>query len=541
MIKSAKLLVLSVFLASSLQSIGQQQGQTGTPALVMKDGVADLMVDGQPFIILGGQAGNSGASNLADVDRVYSVLNQIHANTAEIPISWNLLEPQPGKYDYSLVDGAIEHARTHKLHLIFLWFGTTKNATLSYVPSWIKIDRTKYFRVRNAYGRETEAISPFCVAALKEDQTAFSGLMNHIKEFDGRDHTVLMMQVENETGMLGTDRDYSSEGSRYFEEQVPSEVIDYVQGHKASLRRPLQAALAAPQAHTRGTWTEVFGDAAPEAFSAWAVSRYVDAVASAGKAAYGLPMYVNVALMNTGSVRPGDWPSGGPAPNVIDIWKAVAHHIDILAPDIYRVDFPEIAQIYARKDNPLYIPETGLGPYYAPYVFTTLAEFGGIGFAPFGVGRRSPDGQLGPAASAFEENYQVLEPLLPLIVNGRHRGTLFPIVLNMYRHESVAIPLGDSLDAVVHFDETFAADPNAHRAGGIIVKLTKDQYVVAGEGFHVEFVELRGPRRNAEFISIEKGTFNDGVWVREQALNGDEESVTLRPHNPSILLVKLNR
>jgi beta-galactosidase GanA len=529
----------AVLILVSIASVAQAQNEA-IPRLAREANRTQMLVDGNPFIMLGGQAGNSSASNLEDVEVAYRALDAVHANTAEIPLSWNLVEREPGRFDFQLVDGVIEGARRHHLKLVFLWFGTAKNATFSYVPDWIKSDRKTYFRARDARGQEMDAISPFCAAALKLDRRAFSVIMRHIREFDERDHTVILMQVENETGLIHTDRDYSAAATQAFAAQVPSDLMAYLQEHREDLTPALQEAWKQAGYRKSGSWAEVFGDLAPEVFSAWSVSHYVDTVAEAGKAEYPIPYYVNVALMNSGSVRAGDWPSGGPTYHVVDVWKAIAKHIDILAPDIYRVDFPQMAAIYNRPDNVLFVPETGFAPYYAPYVFTTLAE-DGIGFSPFGIDSGYTDGKLTGPAAALEENYRVLRPLLPIIARNRYQGTLFPVVLEMYRHESLAIPLGDSLSAVVHFDETFVAETQAHRAGGIIIKLAADKFIVAGEGFHVEFAELKGIPRNSEYLSIEEGTFDGEHWVAKRVLNGDEENTTLPLRQPRILQVRLNR
>jgi beta-galactosidase GanA len=526
-------------IVASIVSLARAQDE-GIPRLIHESEHTQLLVDGSPFIILGGQAGNSSASNLQDIEVVYHALDAVHANTAEIPLSWNLLEREPGRVDFQLVDGAIEGARRHHLKLVFLWFGTTKNATFSYVPDWIKVDRATYFRARDARGQEMDAISPFCEAALKLDQRAFAMVMHHIREFDQHDHTVILMQVENETGLIHTDRDYSAAAASAFQAPIPFELSSYLEEHREALTPALQGAWKQAGYRKSGTWTEMFGDLAPEVFSAWSVSRYVDRVAEAGKAEYAIPYYVNVALMNTGSARAGDWPSGGPTYHVIDIWKAVAKHIDILAPDIYRVDFPQMAAIYNRPDNVLFVPETGFAPYYAPYVFTTLAE-NGIGFSPFGIDQGFRDGALTGPAAALEENYRVLRPLLPIIARNRYRGSVFPIVLDMYRHDALAIPLGDSLTAVVHFDETFVADTGGHRAGGIIIKIAPDRFIIAGEGFHIEFAELKEVPRNSEYLSIEEGTFDGDHWFTKRVLNGDEENTVLPLHQPRILQVRLNR
>jgi hypothetical protein len=381
--------------------------------------------------------------------------------------------------------------------------------------------------------------------------------MHHIRDFDTNDRTVILMQVENEVGLGGTDRDYSPVANRKFAEAVPADVMSYLSDHKETLRPAMHEAWQRNGFKTHGTWTEVLGDMGAEAFSAWAVSRYVDGVAAAGKTEYPLPFYLNVSLMNTGSARAGDWPSGGATAHVIDIWKANAPHIDFIAPDIYRVDFPEMVDIYDRPDNPLLVPETGFSPYYAPYVFTTLAGHNGLGFAPFGVDvkpkqriddgystateAKDPEVKPGQAIASMEENFRVLRPLLPLIASKRYQNSLFPIVLSFYRHESVAIPLGDALSAVVHFDEPFVSSTDAHRAGGIIIKLSSDTFVVAGHGFHVDFEELTGSPRNAEYLTVEEGTYNAGKWVREHVLNGDEENTSLPTTRARTLLVRLNR
>lgn len=533
-------LFIAVLTFVSIPSVAQSPSE-GMPRLVHDGERTQLLVDSEPFIILGAQAQNSSASNLDDIEVVYRDLDALHANTAEIPLSWNLLEPEQGRFDFHLIDGAIEGARRHHLKLVFLWFGIAKNATMSYVPDWIKSDRKTYFRARDVQNRELYSISPFCEDALKADQRAFSAVMRHIREFDQHDHTIIMMQVENETGLIQTDRDYSALATKAFESQPPADLVSYLQEHRESLTPAMQSAWKQAGYRKAGTWSEMFGDLAPEVFSAWAVSHYVDRVAEVGKAQFALPYYVNVALINSGSVRPGDWPSGGAVYHVLDVWKAVAKHIDILAPDIYRVDFPQMATVYNRPDNVLFVPETGFAPYYAPYVFTTLAGLDGIGFSPFGIDRGYKVDELSPAAAAIEENYRVLRPLLPLIAHNRYRGTLFPIVLDMYRHEALAIPLGDSLTAVVHFDEKFVADTGAHRSGGIIIKLAPDKFIVAGEGFHVNFVETKGIPRDSEYFSIEEGTFDGDRWATKRALNGDEESTTLLLHQPRILQVRLNR
>jgi hypothetical protein len=514
------------------------------PRLVHTQSKYQLLVDGQPFLMLGGQAHNSSASNAADLKPVWDSLVAMHANTAEVPIYWELVEPQPGQYDFHVVDDVIHGARDHGLRLVLLWFGTWKNGAMTYTPGWIKEEPSKYFRVRDAMGQPMDIISPFCTAARDEDEKAFAALMQHIRSVDSSERTVIMIQVENETGLLGTDRDYSPQATRSYRSSVPSALVTYLAAHRSHLMPALETAWAASRFRQSGTWQEVFGDIAPEAFSAWYVARYVDSVAAAGKREYALPMYCNNWLAGPGAARAGDWPSGGPTIHVLDIWKAAASHIDLLAPDIYLPEFLETAAAFHRADNPLFVPETAFAPSFASYVFPTLADFNGIGFSPFGIDHGLENGKLTPSGEALAENYQVLEPLLPMIEKYQGTGRLFSIVRGV--DSANAIRLNDQLAAVAYYTSRFQFGPSipqgfrARRGGGIIVELTPDDYVVAGFGFRLVFEELHGPPRSPEFLSIEEGTFRGTQWVPERRLNGDELHVDLL-QKPRILRVRFVR
>ncbi|MEJ2010216.1 MAG: beta-galactosidase, partial [Acidobacteriota bacterium] len=253
------------------------------PQLVHTGFRYQLLVNGKPFLMLGGQAHNSSASNPKDLEPVWRSLVAMHANTAEVPLYWELVEPQPGHFDFHLIDSIIEGARQHGLHLVLLWFGTWKNGAMTYTPPWIKTDPAKYFRVRNEAGQPIDVISPLCAAAREADEKAFAAVMQHIKSVDESERTVIMMQVENETGLLGTDRDYSPQANTEYESQVPATLMTYLEAHRGHLMPALESAWASKHFARSGKWQDVFGDLAPEAFSAWYVARYVNAVAAAGK------------------------------------------------------------------------------------------------------------------------------------------------------------------------------------------------------------------------------------------------------------------
>ena len=62
-----------------------------------------LIVDGAPFLMLGAQANNS-SNYPAVLPKVWPVIRELHANTLEIPVAWEQIEPVEGKFDFSWVD-----------------------------------------------------------------------------------------------------------------------------------------------------------------------------------------------------------------------------------------------------------------------------------------------------------------------------------------------------------------------------------------------------------------------------------------------------
>ena len=342
------------------------------PRLVEKDGRFALMVDNAPFLIMGIEDLTMG--DWPTRPGVWPALEYMNVNTVEIPVYWGDFEPQPGQYDYTAIDRLLDEARQHHVHLVPLWFGSYKNGHPHYMPDWMKLDPVRYFHAEDRNGQAVDSPSPFCTASLEADKKAFAALMQHIKEVDPQ-RTVLMVQVENETGDWNSVRDFSPAAQKYFEAPVPAEILKAMP--------PLTSA-ASPD------WQQAYGPNADEYFNAWAVAKYVGDVAAAGKAVYPLPMDANVALRDP--IHPGApgepgaraaYESGGPTDNVIPIWKAAAPAIDILGPDDYQNDptsYLKALQLYHRDDNPLYLPETGC-PGCARFFFTGLG-LQTIGFSP---------------------------------------------------------------------------------------------------------------------------------------------------------------
>ncbi|MCX5638079.1 MAG: beta-galactosidase [Planctomycetota bacterium] len=363
------------------------------------------MVDGQPFLILGGQAHNS-SSWPGMLAQVWSAIKKMHANTLEIPIYWEQIEPQPGKFDFSLVDTLLKQGRENKVHLVFLWFGTWKNGSNHYMPEWMKRDAVKYPNIIGQNGLPIDSPSPHNRVAMEADAKAFAEVMGYLKKADSQ-HTVLMVQVENEPGSWGSVRDYSADAQKLFEGQVPVELL------KPEILRALNKPINA-----KGTWKEVFGNDADEYFHAWSVARYIGYIAAAGKAVNQLPLYVNAALRDPlSNPSASTYESGGPTDNVIPIWKAAAPAIDLLAPDIYLSDSDralKVIELYDCTDNPLFVPETGSSEEYTRYLYAVLAH-GGIGFSPFGIddnGQGVGEMETAKRLAPIAQEYAMCSPMM---------------------------------------------------------------------------------------------------------------------------------
>ncbi len=375
--------------------------QTPAPKLITENGRHAMLVDGTPYLVLGAQINNSSAWPSV-LPQVWPALEAMHVNTAEAPVYWEQIEPHPGQWDWTSVDALLDGARARHLHLILLWFGTWKNGNDHYAPAWVKEHPEQFPRMRNAYGTPLDVLSANSAANLDADRTAFTALMRHLAERDAAQHTVLMMQVENESGAVGTDRDYSPEAGRAFAGPVPAELV------KGLRMQP-------------GTWAEVFPGDAGERFQAWTQARYINAIVEAGKREFAIPMYCNVWLAYPPAELPErqiavpgiGYPSGGPVQTLLPQWKIAAPALDAIGPDIYSSNasfYLQTLDTYARPDNPLWIPETGLNDAFAPFFFSALGR-GAIGFSPFGVDWTGWTLAPGAVAKAHAANYALVGPM----------------------------------------------------------------------------------------------------------------------------------
>ncbi|WNS40775.1 DUF5597 domain-containing protein [Paenibacillus sp. MMS20-IR301] len=498
-------------------------------------GLTTLWVDGKPFVALGGEIHNSSASSLTYMaEQVWPSLRGLHLNTLIVPIYWEQLEPVQHQFDYSLVDGIIEQAREEQVRLVFLWFGLWKNGVSSYVPEWVKRDYTTYFRACYKGDIPSTTISPLCEAAVAADAKAFTSLMKHLKDVDGEQNTVIMVQVENEIGFLASARDYSALAEAGFAGEVP----------------PL---ISGAYART-GTWSEVFGEEADESFMAYHYACAVEQIASSGAKEYPLPLFVN-AWLEQFPKRPGAYPSGGPVAKMMKIWKLAAPSIALYAPDIYLPDFAGICAEYTAGGNPLFIPEARRDLDSAANVFYAVGKHNALCFAPFGIEdflKEPADGDSGADAALLltlnidksgftlngtgpflADSYRLLGSMIHTISGYRGTGCMRGFLQN---HERGTILPFAGYDIQITYQRKEERQPVS---GGLVIQTAEDEFIIAGMRFTAEWLPKRGEQAMADYIRIEEGMFVNDVWCMSRVLNGDEASRISVKSKPAALKVKM--
>lgn len=497
-----------------------------------------LMVDDAPFIIRGGELGNSSAER-AYLDPFWPKLETLGLNTVVAPVYWHAVEPAEGDFDWTTVDELLADARTHGMRLVLLWFGSWKNSMSSYTPAWVKADVGRFPRARTSRGEALEILTPFSDTNRDADARAFAALMQHLRSVDEQ-HTVIMVQVENEIGMIPQARDHCEQAEAAFIEPVPVEML--------------------PRGADIGTWTKVFGDspAAEERFMAWAYARYVEHVTAAGKAEMPLPMYTNAALIRPGTL-PGQYPSAGPLPHLADVWRAGAPSLDFIAPDIYFPNFAEWADAYVASGNPLFVPEALRSIDAAANALYAYGKHGALGFSPFGI-----ETIAGDAEALLAGTFDIIAQLTPLIVEHAGHGTmtgLIPPSDDMRAPHRVRladvvleatyerVPAPDLADGVIN-ESGDAHGSSSLPAAAIVIRTRPDELVVAGIGVTLTFHSVEAGGDTVGILSCEEGRYApaDGQvssWQRLRYLNGDQthqgRHVRLEPGKFAIQRVRLYR
>ncbi|MDR3713965.1 MAG: DUF5597 domain-containing protein [Puia sp.] len=500
------------------------------PAIIKTDsGGYRLLVDGKPFIALGAQLWNSSDWPYI-LDKEWPQLEELHANTLEAPVYWQNTEPQPGKYNFSEIDTLVLGARRHGLRLVLLWFGSYKNGSSQYAPEWVLAHPEKYPRMHNANGEELTVLSAVAKSNCEADKAVFAAMMRHLGQIDGRQHTVILVQVENESGSLGTDRDYSGEANAVFKKGVPSILLQ-------KLGKPA------------GTWEEVFGEQAAETFNAWYIASYVEEVALAGQKEYPLPMYTNVWLREHGFRRPGEYPSGGPVSTMLPVWKLAAPALAFISPDIYHSNFTVFSDLcakYALPGNPFFVPELGKGIDFARFEFYALGSYDALGVAVYGIdpfhadpGDERDKEKLDDKFSGMADNYRLLRGSIGKIAELQGTGRLRAVGEEYGRYEQL-VTLGG-------YDILFSFGYPAYRkktltGRALIGQLGEDEFLITGFDTRFQFRPRYGSGyASAEYLVIEEGYYENGQWIRKRIWNGDEAYHSTLTPDGTTLRIRLRK
>jgi hypothetical protein len=547
----ASMRVLGLLLFSLSFAASAAGADSSIPRLRQQGTATQLVVDGDPFLMRAGEVGNSTASNATYMQQFWSKFAELNMNTVLAPLYWDIVEPEEGHFDFSVIDQLIAQASKNQMRLVLLWFGSWKNSMSCYAPAWVKRDPRRFPRATDLDGTRQEILSPFSAENRDADARALAAVQRHLREIDGVSHTVVMIQVENEIGMIPTARDHSAEADRAFASAVPTALMGYLAAHKDELAPELRAIWLDAGGKPTGTWSAVFGSgpASEEIFMAWHFARYTEAVAAAGKKEYPLPMFVNAALIRPGH-QPGQYPSAGPLPHLIDVWRAAAPSIDFLAPDIYLQDFAGWARRYKRSGNPLFVPEAMRSPEASVNGLYAFGAHDAMGFSPFGIE------SIGDSAGKhLAASYALVAQLEPLILELQGKGMMagllsegpeqrqpqqvhlggYVLAATFERGTSPALADG----VIVPTGSAAGAPPPS---GGLVLATEPDEFIIAGTALTITFAST-APGKRAGILSAEEGRVVAGRWENLRWLNGDEthqgRHVRLEPGRFSMQRVRL--
>ena len=524
------------------------------PHMEKRGDATQLIVDGKPFLALSGELANTAPSDLDYMQRIFPILaKQVHLNTVLTSMAWAWIEPQEGKYDFHFADAAIENANRNDLRIAWLWFGSWKNGQSNFTPAWVKANQDRFPRAQIQNGKGIEILSTLSENNVQADARAFAAFMRHVREVD-KNHRAIMVQVENEVGLLGDSRDRSPEAVAAFAKPVPAEFLDYLQKHKDSLLPEFRGIWEAAGFKTSGTWEQVFGKGVrtDEIFMGWNYARYVDRVTEAGKREYPVPMFVNAWLNAPADKGPGDYPSGGPQAHMHDIWRAGAPHIDMMGPDIYVPNFAELAALYSRSGNPLFVPECAGDIHGAANAFYAIGQYKAVGYSSMGIGELQRltafrAGDAGPQVPTDVENlplpqaYATLTQLAPMVLEAQTKGTISAVWLNKDKPDTDVHLGGYVLHATLGgwgrrnvSDVPIGFNGNTLKGLDVVPDIPgyaifmstgPDEYLMTGDNVQVTFTpDTPGP----EFVGLaeqDAGHFENGKWVHQRFLAGDDSTL----------------
>ncbi len=528
-----RLLLLCVLAAALLPPVrAAAPASPPLPKLEKRGAATQLIVDGQPWLIRGGEVANTASSSLPYMDTVWPKLTRLNLNTVLVAVAWAWVEPVEGKFDFALVDGLLAGARSNNQRIVFLWFGSWKNGLSSFVPTWVKADQARFPRVKIASGRSVEILTPLNEAGLAADTRAYVKFMEHLAQVDPQ-RTTLMIQMQNEVGVIGDSRDRGDAANAAFAGPAPAELLQYLVSHKDNLTPDLARLWNAAGAKNTGTWTEVFGSgpATDEIFMAWNYSRYMGHITTAGKAVYPLPVFTNTWIVQPEDKGPGDYPSGGPEPLTLDIWKAGAPSIDLNCPDVYLPNFDEWIARYHRPGNPLFVPESRGDAGGVANAFFAIGAHNSIGYSPFGLDNTGRLVALRPAPGApqptdlenlpLARGYAMLRDLAPLILQHQADGTIGAAWLNKTK-TSQEISLGDYTVKVEIRRSSRDQSLQTELGYALLLALGPDDFLVGGTDVQLTFTPHTPGDPIAGIADAETGSVKEGQWGPGRKMSGDD-------------------
>lgn len=515
------------------------------PYIGEQNGVRTLFVEDRPFLVRGGELHNSSSSNLEYMDQnVWPFLKGLNMNTVVLPVAWETIEPQEGNFDFSIVDGLINQARRENMKLVILWFGLWKNSESHYVPMWVKKDAQLYFRAEDAKGCRINTISPFCEAAVKKDAQAFARLMEHIRNVDEKENTVIFMQIENEIGVLNTERDFCEKAQNLYEKAVPEDIKNLFR------EDPVFNANMDGQC-----WEEVFGEYASELFMAWGYANAVETIASEGMKQYPLPMYAN-AWLEQHPWRPGTYPCGGPVIKMKKMWKHCAPSLFTLSPDIYVSYVPDVMDEYTAPDNPLFVPEVRKDPGSVSYLLYAFGHNNAIGVSPFGIEdlNVAPENLKKPplfllmalnidmsamdcskTAPYLAKTYELIGQMEPIYFQYRNTPHLKAFVKHGDSDDGILLSF-EKYDIVVSYDRKEEGKPVA---AGIVYEINESKFLFTGMSYSFKIYPKLGVRSEVIIGEAREGRIENGEFISGRVLNGDERMDIRLGHMPGAMMVEV--
>lgn len=566
-------------LLTALLSLNVYISRAQLPYLDKSGAAPKLMVDGKPFIILGGELHNSTGSDKAALQKVWKEMKDMHLNTVLAYAYWELLEPMEGKYNFELVDAAIEGAKKEHLKIVLVWFGSWKSTASTYAPEWVKTNPRRFQRYTLENGKTLEILSPFSEENQRADAKAYVALMQHLKETDTQ-HTVIMTQVENEPGCFENYRDYSPAALKAWQSAMPADMVNYLRSNKGKLFPALEKAWADNGYKTKGTWEEVLGKGADqgdykyyteELFMAYYYSKYINYIAAEGRKKYDLPAFCNGWLYN----KRGFYPHGTINPHVLDAYRAGGKALDFYSPNVYTIEYDELFNNYRLGGNTLFIPESSLVPAGALY---SIGAYNSLGFAPFGIdGERMKSKENSNHLNLLKSTYQAISQMTGTITQNYGSEKMKAVYLNPVkesqelkmgdytltasssRKPGFSIDFGKSLENEGKAKMSFgppASEPKEDKAkampagpfgalpedigSAILIQNAADEFYVVGYGVKLHFELKEGVKfEHLGFLSIEEGYFENEKFVATKRWNGDEQKASLPGDKITTLKIRL--